>query len=327
MKSEATIWVVGSLNADLVQHVDRIPKPGETISGADLETYPGGKGANQACAASRLGGNVRMIGNLGNDELGLMLNNSLIDAGVDVRGVERVEASTGAASIFVLENGDNAIVVSPGANGQLSPEDVRARLSGIKRGDFLLCQLETPIETVTEAITLAREAGATTILDPAPAMKLLANLLSNVDILTPNETETQTILGIENAIDSSRAGLETHAQQLRAQGPNGVILKLGDAGCLYSNGTGLHVVDGHKVRVVDTTGAGDTFNGALAVALGEESSILEALGFANAAAALSVTLAGAQTSIPDRAAVESFMKTNEVPHDNVTNVCKGEPPC
>ncbi len=313
MNSSATIWVVGSLNADLVQRVERIPLPGETISGADLQTYPGGKGANQACAASRLGGSVRMIGNVGNDELGSMLVDSLTDAGVEVHCIERIETSTGAAAIFVLENGENAIIVSPGANAMLTPENIRTRLSDIKRGDFLLCQLETPIETVAEAMSLARKAGATTILDPAPAMKLPADLLSCADILTPNETEIHTILGIEHTSDSSRTGSESHAQKIRVQGPVSVILKLGDAGCLYDDGTETHFIDGHSVHAIDTTGAGDTFNGALAVKLAEGSSISDALGFANAAAAISVTRPGAQTSIPDRSAVESFIETNEMP--------------
>ena len=172
MSVTPTVWVVGSLNADLVQRVDHLPSPGETIPGSDLITYPGGKGANQAFAAARLGGSVRMIGNIGNDQLGILLLDSLTSAGVELSGVRRLDsASTGAASIFVLENGENAIVISPGANGQLTPNHIRDRMTEIHDRDYLLCQLETPIETVREALSIAKAAGATTILDPAPAAR------------------------------------------------------------------------------------------------------------------------------------------------------------
>ena len=302
MNDSSTIWVVGSLNADLVQQVQAFPRPGETVTGTDLLTIPGGKGANQACASAKLGGRVRMIGNVGHDDLGGFLLDSLSSSGVDIETIARVEASTGTASIFVLENGENAIVVSPGANATLHPDDVRERMSEIRAGDFLLCQLETPLATVDAALMLAREAGATTILDPAPAKALPPELLARVDFLTPNESEARTIL--ESDVDPAP---EIIARALNQSGPSSIVLKLGGQGCLCRHDGQEIRIDGVSVEVKDTTAAGDTFNGALAVGLAEAQPLHEALQLANAAAALSVTREGAQTSIPNRDEVESFL--------------------
>lgn len=307
MKSNATIWVVGSLNADLVQMVDRMPEPGETLMGDELRTYPGGKGANQAYAAAKLGGTVRMIGNVGKDELGGILLQSLRTEGVDVSGTHRVDASTGAASILVMPDGENAIVISPGANGQLTPEDVRARMGGIEEGDFLLCQLETPVETVSEALQLAKRAGATTILDPAPASEFTPELLASVSIVTPNETESQSMLEMVTTPIANQESYHDMATRLRKMGAEVVLLKLGDAGCFLDNGSIADLYTGHSVTAVDTTAAGDIFNGALAVRLAAGGVMEDAIHFANASAGLSVTRPGAQTSVPDLDEVENII--------------------
>lgn len=305
MKSTATIWVVGSLNADLVQTVDRLPELGETLMGDELRTYPGGKGANQAYAAAKLGGAVRMIGNVGKDELGGMLLESLATVGVDVSGTHRVDASTGAASILVMPDGENAIVISPGANGRLTPEDVCVRMADIQKGDFLLCQLETPVETVAEALVMARNVGATTILDPAPAAAFKADLLAKVSIVTPNETECQSMLGLVTTPIADQETYHHMATRLRTMGAEVVVLKLGDAGCFLDDGTSADIYTGHSVTAVDTTAAGDIFNGALAVRLAAGDAMEDAIQFANAAAGLSVTRPGAQTSVPD---IEEVLK-------------------
>jgi ribokinase len=310
VNSHTTIWVVGSLNADLVQIVERIPDPGETLAGGDLQTYPGGKGANQACAASRLGGKVRMIGNVGSDQLGAMLLESLRSAGVVVAGVERVETPTGAASILVLKNGENAIVISPGANGNLTPDDIRGRLSGIRKGDFLLCQLESPIDAVMEALSMAKQVGATTILDPAPATHYRSDILPQVDIVTPNETEACSMLGVPHMDVRDASALKQITTRLREQGAASVLLTLGEIGCYFDGGEFAGAVSGHTVHAVDTTAAGDTFNGAFAARLAEGRSIPDALAFANAAACLAVTRHGAQTSMPSLADVEAMIARN-----------------
>ena len=189
MSRHADIVVLGSLNADLVQKVSRIPDPGETLAGGNLETFGGGKGANQAFAAARLAGRAAMIGQVGDDYLGRLLTENLRAAGVDTSAVGLSDQPTGAATIWVLPDGENVIVISPGANATLSRELAASRLSALHGMRYLLCQLETPIETVERALSLAKRAGAATILDPAPARTLPRTLLRSVDILTPNESE------------------------------------------------------------------------------------------------------------------------------------------
>ncbi|MBI1318350.1 MAG: ribokinase [Candidatus Hydrogenedens sp.] len=306
VSQQPVIWVVGSLNADLVLPVERMPLPGETVPGGALAIHPGGKGANQACAAGRLGARVRMVGNVGQDHLGALLLESLSDAGVDTAGVHRVPEPTGVASIYVLPDGENAIAISPGANGALAPEDVETRLLGIAPGDFLLCQLEVPIGTVAAALRIAREAGATTLLDPAPAAAFLPGLLEQADYLTPNETEAAAILACApGELNHAEAWCNASAR-LRAAGARSVVLKLGAAGCYLDDGATQHHAPGYRVAAVDTTAAGDTFNGAFATLMAEGAPVAEALDFACAAAALSVTRPGAQSSMPVRSEVESL---------------------
>ena len=304
------IAVVGSLNMDFVVQVKRLPAPGETVLGGDFQMIPGGKGANQACAAGKLGTGstrTRMIGRVGYDMFADHLKASLAAAGVDVSAVHATRSQpTGVALIWVEKSGQNSIVVAAGANLALAASEVEAMRSVFRGAAFVLFQLETPLDTVAAALRLAREEGARTILDPAPAQALPADLLAEVDILTPNESEACLLLGRP----ADRVGADEApelARALLAKGPKQVILKLGEAGCLFFDGEQPIASPGFPVDATDTTAAGDTFNGALAVALAEGRTTEEALRFANAAAALSVTRLGAQASIPTRKETDDYL--------------------
>jgi len=302
------IFVAGSLNMDLVVAVPRLAREGETLAGGDLALIPGGKGANQACAAARLGGNVAMIGQVGEDVFGTQLIAGLRAAGADTSGIGVSEGATGTAFIAVLPSGENSILISPGANARLTEEPAVNRMAGAARGSFLLCQLEVPLATVAAVLLHARQHGIITILDPAPAQALSRDLLECVDWLTPNQTEAELLLGAAAGSVGTSGEARAAALRLREGGPRGVIVKLGQAGCYLSAPGADAPVEGFAVNAVDTTAAGDTFNGALAVALAEGRPILEAAVFANAAAAISVTRTGAQTSIPGREEVEEFLR-------------------
>ncbi len=304
------VAVAGSLNMDFVVSVERLPRPGETVLGAGFRTIPGGKGANQACAAGRVGGGrvaVRMIGRVGGDVFGEALKASLSEAGVEAGAVRVVEGEpTGVALIWVERSGENSIVVAPGANGTLTAGEMEAMRPVFAECGWVLFQLEIPMEAVAAGLAAAREEGAKTILDPAPARELGPEILRLVDILTPNEGEALALLGraagrvsIEEAPELARALLEL--------GPRAVILKLGHQGAFYCDGTTELFQPGFVVEARDTTAAGDVFNGALAVALAEGRGMAAALLWANAAAAISVTRAGAQASIPTREEVEEFL--------------------
>lgn len=306
------IVVVGSLNADLVQPVSRVPRPGETILGEDLRIVPGGKGGNQAAAAGLLSGAASMIGAIGDDQLAGLLLDSLNASNVDTSGIERVAGASGTACILVLPNGENLIVVSPGANGRLTSDAVRARLSKALGGEsIVLCQLEVPMATTASTLAMARQAGAVTILDPAPAQPLSSEILSSVTFLTPNQTEAALLLGAAETIETFDEA-EDAARELLKLGPSNIILKLGALGCLIANSQSRSRVHGFPVEAVDTTGAGDTFNGAFAAALAEGRGNAAAARFANAAAALSVTKFGAQSSIPTRVQVDTFLAERAV---------------
>ena len=309
-----TLAVTGSLNMDFVVQVDRLPAPGETALGRDFRMIPGGKGANQACAAGKLARNarVRLVGRVGNDPFAGHLKTSLSAAGVDVSTVPSTNAhATGIAEIWVEKSGQNSIVVAGGANAELSPADIESFGKVYAEAAVSLFQLETPLETVEAALKASREAGAVTVLDPAPARPLPASLLALVDVLTPNESEACILLGRPPARVGFAEAREI-AQALRALGPRAVIVKLGEQGCLYSDGSKEFTAPGFLVHAVDTTAAGDTFNAALGVALCENMPIDEALLFANAAAAISVTRLGAQSSAPSREEVDAFL--DEQPH-------------
>jgi ribokinase len=305
-----SLVVVGSLNMDFVVLVEHLPAPGETVLGGDFRMLPGGKGANQACAAGRAGEGrvqVRMIGRVGYDVFGDHLKASLAAAGVDVSSVHATRsAPTGVALIEVDRSGQNSIVVASGANHVMPPDEVQAMRATLRGARFALFQLESPLDTVAAALALAREEGAKTILDPAPACALPAAVLESVDILTPNETEAQILLGLPRGrVATSDAPAMGRA--LRERGPRAVVLKLGDQGCCYVGPEGELFSRAFAVTAVDATAAGDTFNAALAVALAEDQPLDAALRFANAAAALSVTRIGAQASVPSRAEVDEFL--------------------
>jgi len=290
------VVVVGSLNMDFAVRTRRLPAAGETVLGSDFRMTPGGKGANQAVAAAKLGAvsvAVRMIGRVGLDLFADHLKASLAGAGVDVSAVHASRSHpTGVAMIAVDEAGQNSIVVASGANADLAAADVEAMRRVFKGASIAMFQLETPLATVAAALKLAREEGLTTILDPAPAQQLPAELIENVDILTPNELEAEQF-------DLGKPGART------------VVVKLGDRGCMaYRAGESFHV-PGFKVIAVDTTAAGDAFNAGLAIALAEGSPFPHALRFANAAAAISVTRPGAQISTPSRAEVDAFLQERD----------------
>ncbi len=308
MSEPSDIVVFGSLNADLVQAVDRLPKPGETLAGGDLKTFSGGKGANQACAAGRMGARVAMIGQVGNDRLGSLLLDSLQSAGVNTERVGKSDKPIGTAVILVLPNGENLIVISAGANATVTPEVAESGLADLGPRSLLLCQLETSLESVERALSQAKAKGARTILDPAPARQLSPELLHNVDFLTPNENEACMLLGKPPRPVDDDAQAEAVADELMVLGPGTVVLKLGPRGCLLTTQEGHQWVSGFEVAALDTTAAGDTFNGAFAVALSEGQTLVEAARFANAAGALSVTKPGAQSSIPSREEVDEFLR-------------------
>lgn len=304
--------VAGSLNMDFVLTVDELPAPGETVLGSGFQTNPGGKGANQAYACGRLrapGMVVRMAGRVGYDVFADALKASLAAAGVDVTFVHATRSDpTGVALIWVDRRGRNSIVVAPGANLRFLPQDVAALRPIFEAAQYALFQLETPLETVEAAAREARRLGCRTILDPAPARPLPRRLLEQVDFLTPNETEACILLGrTPSPVSVSEA--RPLAEQLRSQAPAAtIILKLGEKGCHLFDGEQHLYARGFSVKAEDTTAAGDTFNGALAVALAEGRTAAEALRFANAAAALSVQKKGAQASIPLRAEVKEFLR-------------------
>lgn len=302
----ARIVVVGSLNMDFVARVERLPRAGETVLGGGFQMIPGGKGANQACAAGRLGGRVRMVGRVGTDLFGEELRRSLKNSRVDVDPVSPTEGTpTGVALIFVDARGENVIVVASGANAALSVADVERALAGADRG-YLLLQLETPIETVMAAASIAHWHGLTVILDPAPARALPRDLLACVDIITPNESEALALLGRDGATVTLEEAPGV-ARAVRDLGVGTAIVKLGEKGAFLSSASAEGHFPAPRVEVVDATAAGDTFNGALVVALAEGKDTGAAVAFANVAAALSVTRAGAQASIPMRADVDALM--------------------
>ncbi|MGQ9630061.1 MAG: ribokinase [bacterium] len=300
------IVVVGSLNMDFVFQVPKIPARGETIIGSNFTMVPGGKGANQAYAAAKLGGRVKMIGKLGNDPFAPRLRENLGLVGVNVDHILIDEESpSGVAMIAVEEgSGENSIVVISGSNWKLRPEDVESVAPVIEGAGVVLFQLETPLDTVERAMDIARRGGARVILDPAPARPLSEGLLKKVDILTPNEGEALILSGKspEEGLDIERA--KVVAEGLLNLGIPTVILKLGERGALIAQRGKFDWVEGIKVEAVDTTAAGDAFAGGLAVGLTEGMDLREAVEFANRVAALSVTKLGAQSSMPTRREVE-----------------------
>ena len=300
------LLVIGSLNMDFVVQTEKLPMPGETIKGMDFSMTPGGKGANQAVAAAKLGGSVRMAGRVGQDGFGHTLVEGLTSAGIDASQVQSTAGvATGVALILVERHGQNQITVAAGANDRLKAADLEPAFQTFSRGIVLL-QLESPLRTVEAAVQLTRRWKGTTILDPAPATTLPTTLLCNLDFLTPNETEALLLLGEppgEIRLDEAPA----LGHRLLELGPDTVVLKLGDKGAWVINRRLSQHFPAYPVKAADTTAAGDTFNGALAASLAEGCSLSQAVKFANAAAALSVTQPGAQASIPSRSQVDRFL--------------------
>jgi ribokinase len=303
--------VVGSINLDLVSVAPRIPLQGETLTAASFASFPGGKGANQAFAAARLGAHVSMIGKLGNDSFGPELRANLESAGVDTTAVEAESTSSGIAQIITAENGENVIVVTPGANAYVSPRYVEKHLAVIRSASIVLTQLETPLETVEYLASVTRKEGIPLVLDPAPARPLPASLLERVDWLTPNESETCSLLGLESQ-DVPEDELEEVAETLLKRGTRNVLLKLGQRGCFLALADGRRVLlPAYAVRAIDSTAAGDAFNGAFAAALLEGHDPERSASWASAVAAISVTRRGAQPSMPTLAEVQAFLKERE----------------
>lgn len=297
----ARIVVVGSLNMDLVLRAPHIPAPGETILASAFQMLPGGKGANQAYAAARLGAQVHMVGKVGYDLFGDRLRANLAAAGVNVSALRSTQsAATGVATITVDAQGQNSIVVAGGANLAWSPHEAESLRPVLRGARFVLLQLEVPLDFVAAVLSIARSENVSTVLDPAPAQPLSADLLSLVDYLTPNESEAALLTNLQTNNPSETA------QALHTIGARQIILKLGAEGAYFSSATKSHHSPAPQVEAIDTTAAGDTFNAALAVALAEGQPIENALSFANRAAALSVTKPGAQSSAPTRQQVEAF---------------------
>jgi ribokinase len=303
--SHPRILVVGSANVDYTVALSRLPQPGETVTGGTLLVNHGGKGANQAVAARRLGAEVRLIARVGDDAPGREIREALAGEGIDVAAVSTTEAAaTGTALIVVDAEGRNQIAVAPGANRHLDVDAVERRRSDFEWADAVVCQLETPLPTVAWTLARARAGSVLTILNPAPVPDTPIDVWRFVDYLTPNAGEAARLTGVP-VTDSASA--EEAARALRGQGVRAVVVTLGAEGARYLGERESFHVPGFEVTAVDTTAAGDTFNAALAVALAERTSLAGALRFANAAAALACTRRGAQPSLPRRAEVADFI--------------------
>ena len=303
-KQHPKVVVVGSFNMDLVVKAGRRPQKGETLMGETFGMFIGGKGSNQAIAAARLGADVTMVGRLGVDLFGDTLMAAHAEEGICTDYVNRdTEVGTGVASILIDADGDNSIALVPQANMRLSVKDIERASESIAAADVLLLQLEVPIAASQCAAEIAKSNGATVVLNPAPAQELADDFLAQVDILTPNEVETESLSGVKvsTATDAERA-----AKVLLDKGLSAVILTLGERGALLLTPDLTQLVPAHTVKVVDTTAAGDAFCGALATGLARGENLVAAVAFANAAGALAVTVLGAAPSMPTVAQVEAF---------------------
>ena len=288
------ITVIGSMNMDLVVESEKLPKKGETIFGKEFNTFPGGKGANQAVAAARLGGTVQMIATVGKDAFGVELRERLNKENVDTTHISVSEdSSTGIANIILSEN-DNRIIVIPGANYDLTAEQIRQLTETIKLSNIVIMQLEILPETVKAVVEICKEYSIPVVLDPAPAQYFDVNLIPDLTYMTPNEQECEQIFGM-----NFEQALEMH--------PNKLIVTLGEEGAIYNDGKKLVKIPVIPTEVVDTTGAGDTFNGALGYALSHQYPLKDAVVFANAASSLSVEKLGAQEGMPARRQVEAHL--------------------
>ncbi|RSM30290.1 ribokinase [Aeromonas salmonicida] len=297
--------VLGSVNADHVLRVPHFPRPGETLTGHSYQVVPGGKGANQAVATARLGAPVSFIARIGDDAIGQQMRQGFEQDGIDVSAVELDETlPTGIAIIYVSDEGENSIGISAEANGALSPAMVKRHEAMIADAHTLLLQLEVPLESVFEAAKLARSHGTRVVLNPAPARPLPAELLVLVDLITPNQTEAELLTGVKVSDEASAAQAAARFHQM---GISDVMITLGSQGVYCSNARQQQLIPGFRVEAVDTTAAGDTFNGALLAAELAGADFNAAVRFAHGAAALSVTKFGAQSSIPSKVEVDAFL--------------------
>jgi len=322
MRSPATrrprIAVVGSIVFDCVATAERLPRKGETVLGRTFGMFSGGKGANQAVQAARLGAEVHMIGRVGDDPLAEQVLKSLNASGVDTRFIRKdPSVCTGACCIHVDAAGDNAIIIVPEANMACSPEDVDAAREVLASADILLCQFEIAIPTVAHALDMAAEKGLRVILNPAPAQPVPEGLLSKAMILTPNETEAEFLSGVPlpspAPADHGNVDWEIEAsERLRRMGASTVVITLGHRGAFLADTNGGQRIPAYRVSAVDVTAAGDAFNGALAVALAENRGLEEAVAYANAAGAIAASRAGAQPSLAVRRQVEDFLAHAEM---------------
>lgn len=296
------IAVVGSSNTDLVFQTPKFPQPGETVMGGEFNTFAGGKGANQAVAAARLGGDVYFIAKVGDDAFGNEAIKGFLKDSINTEFIFKDKVfPTGVASIVVNEKGQNSIVVAPGANNQLSPENIDNALSAIEKSSIILMQLEISLETVKYVIEKSFSLGKRVILNPAPAQEIEELMYSKIFLITPNETETELFTGIK-VVDEFSASIA--ATILLNKGVENVIITLGEKGSFFKNKEEEFIVAAKKVAVVDTTAAGDIFNGAIAVALAEGENWKEAILFANSASAIGVSRLGAQVSVPYKSELE-----------------------
>ena len=303
-----TVISLGSINMDLVVRTPRFANPGETIVGLDFYSAPGGKGANQAVAAGRLGVDTLMFGRIGDDFFGKNLLKNLRENNVGIEGVKTDNMlPTGTALITVDNNAENIIIIIPGSNGAVNDSDIKNLTPFLKKAKILMLQLEIPLETVVAAAKLAKESGVKVLLDPAPARELPDELLQLCDFITPNETEAQILTGIEinNSMDAKKA-----AEVLLEKGVQAAIVKMSSNGSYYYDGSIEILFPAYKVNAVDTVAAGDAFNGGFAAAFSEGKPIEEILQWANACGALSTTKPGAQPSMPSREELISFIEEN-----------------
>ena len=306
MTSSPRVVVIGSLNMDLVVRCRRLPHPGQTIQAESSSEVCGGKGANQAVAAARAGGQVAMVGRVGDDAFAERLIDNLSQEGVDCEAVRRTACPSGLAVVAVEDGGQNSILVVPGANGQVSVDDVRRAQPVIQASDIALVQLEVPLEAVLAAIRVARQANVPVILDPAPAPRVWSEELLTADLLCPNETEAAVMTGgcVESVEDAAAA-----ARHLCRSGARRVAVTLGDRGVLIRAGELERKIDSHPIDAVDTTAAGDAFAGALAVRWAEGADLLEAVQFANAAGAIAASRPGAQPGMANRLEIQALRST------------------
>lgn len=299
------IIVIGSSNTDMVVTTDRLPKPGESVIGNGFMMAGGGKGANQAVAVARMGHEVRFVAAIGNDMFGDEAVSRYERYGIDTSFIVRKDTPSGIALVTVDRHGQNCISVALGANGELSPEDVMPALMDVAPGDIVLLQLEIPMPTVEEIVRIAFEKGARIVLNPAPAARLDEDVLRRLYVITPNQTETELLTGIKVA-DMESA--EEATERLRASGVRKVIITMGGKGAFLDDEGICSMTKAFKVDAVDTTAAGDVYNGALSVGLAEGMTLNEAMTFAAKASAISVTRSGAQPSVPDRQEVDGFYR-------------------